>query len=103
MSKSRKPRKKSLSIPRFASEDEEREFWATHDTADYFDWSRAVVASFPNLKPSTTTISIRLPDGMLQDLKVLANDRDVPYQSLMKVFLAERLAAERRGKRRVSA
>jgi predicted DNA binding CopG/RHH family protein len=103
MHKSKRPSRKPLSIPRFASEDEERGFWATHDVVDYFDWSKAVLGTFPELKPSTTTISIRLPDSMLREIKVLANQRDVPYQSLMKVFLAERLARERRAKRRVSA
>ncbi|MDP3775889.1 MAG: BrnA antitoxin family protein [Gemmatimonadales bacterium] len=82
-------------IPRFASEDAERRFWATHDSVDYFDWDNAVPATFPNLKPSTTSISIRLPVPMLEELKALANERDVPYQSLMKVYLAERVARER--------
>lgn len=82
-------------IPRFASEDAERRFWATHDSVDYFDWDNAVRATFPNLKPSTTSISIRLPVPMLEELKALANERDVPYQSLMKVYLAERVARER--------
>ncbi len=90
-------------LPRFRSEDAERAFWAKHDAADYFDWARAVVATFPNLKPSTTTISIRLPAPLLEELKALANERDVPYQSLMKVFLAERIATERRTKRKVPA
>lgn len=97
------PDREPLSIPNFESEDEEREFWATHDVIDYFDWSSAVLATFPKLKPSTTTISIRLPHAMLHELKLLANERDVPYQSLMKVFLAERIAAERSRKRRRSA
>ena len=82
-------------IPAFRSEDEEREFWATADSTEYFDWSRARRAVFPNLKPSTATISLRLPQGMLDELKVLANQRDVPYQSLLKVFLSERIAVER--------
>jgi predicted DNA binding CopG/RHH family protein len=82
-------------IPTFRSEDEEREFWATHDTVDYVDWSRARFVTFPNLKPSTETISLRLPAALLADLKILANRRDVPYQSLLKVFLAERLRHER--------
>lgn len=82
--------------PAFASEADERAFWATHDTADHVDWSRAERVRLPNLKPSTATISLRLPEGMLEELRVLANARDVPYQSLLKVFLAERLAAERR-------
>lgn len=90
----RKPRSKRA-IPRFASEDEERRFWATHDATDYFDWSRAAHATFPNLRPTTTSISIRLPVSMLEELKALANAQDVPYQSLMKVFLSERLARER--------
>jgi predicted DNA binding CopG/RHH family protein len=83
-------------IPAFASEDDEREFWATAEVTDYFDVSTAKVATFPNLKPSTATISLRLPQGMLDELRVLANQRDVPYQSLLKVFLADRLVAERR-------
>ena len=90
-------------IPRFASEDEERDFWKTHDTVEYFDYNKAVRATFPELKPSTTTISLRLPASMLEELKSLANERDVPYQSLMKVFLAERIARERGIPRRVPA
>jgi predicted DNA binding CopG/RHH family protein len=83
-------------IPVFRTEDQEREFWSTADTTDYFDWSKARRVSFPNLKPSTTTISLRLPQAMLDELKVLANQRDVSYQSLLKIFLAERMADERR-------
>ena len=94
-------------IPTFRSEEEEREFWATTDSSEYFDWSSAQRVTFPNLKPSTETISLRLPQGLLNDLKVLANQRDVPYQSLLKVYLAERVAAERasaaRPSRRASA
>ena len=82
-------------VPRFASEAQERAFWQEHDTADYFDWSTARPVRLPNLKPSTTTISLRLPEAQLAELKVLTNQRDVPYQSLLKVFLAERVAAER--------
>ena len=81
-------------IPEFRSEAEEREFWETHDSTEYVDWSRAQFVTFPNLKPSTETISLRLPAPLLADLKTLANKRDVPYQSLLKVFLAERVAAE---------
>jgi predicted DNA binding CopG/RHH family protein len=88
--------KNPKSIPRFRSEDEEREFWATHDTTDYFDWSRAQRVVFPNLQPSTRTISLRLSESLLADLKVLANRLDVPYQSLMKVYLAERVTRELR-------
>lgn len=86
--------------PSFASEAEERAYWQEHDTADHVDWSTAERVRLPNLKPSTTTISLRLPAGMLEELKVLANQRDVPYQSLLKVFLADRLAAERDRRRR---
>ncbi len=81
-------------VPEFKSEAEERAFWEEHDTADYLDWSRAEVVQFPNLKLSTSTISLRLPAQLLADLKRLANKRDVPYQSLLKVYLAERVAAE---------
>lgn len=96
-----KSRLKALkAIPSFRSEEAEREFWATADSTEYFDWSTARHAVFPNLKPSTATISLRLPQGMLDDLKVLANQRDVPYQSLLKVFLAERISVERRSPRR---
>jgi predicted DNA binding CopG/RHH family protein len=94
-------RRKKSRIPRFRSEDQERAFWAEHDVVDYFDWDKAVSGSFPALKPSTTTISVRLPEAMLEELKALANERDVPYQSLLKVFLAERIARERESRRKV--
>ena len=95
MSRPRKPRTKALKpIPRFETEVEERAFWATHDTAEYVDWRQARWATFPNLKPSTETISLRLPGPLLADLKALANKRDVPYQSLLKMFVAERVARE---------
>ena len=81
-------------IPKFASEGEERHFWETHDSTSYVDWSNASVVSLPHLKPSTETISLRLPAPLLSDLKALANKRDVPYQSLLKVFVADRVAAE---------
>jgi len=81
-------------LPEFKSEAEERTFWESHDTVDFFDWSRAEVVGFPNLKLSTATISLRLPAQLLAELKRLANKRDVPYQSLLKVYLAERVAAE---------
>ena len=90
-----RPRQKKA-IPRFRSEPEEREFWETHDTTDYVDWSQGRIVRLPNLKPTTTTISLRLPSPLLADLKALANKRDVPYQSLLKVFVAERVAAEQR-------
>src|SRR5713226_2477867 len=101
MSKAKRAARKSL--PRFVSEDQERRFWATHDTADYFDWSRAVRPTLPDLRPSTAAISIRLPVPLLEELKSLANERDVPYQSLMKVFLAEQVARQRRRKGKVPA
>lgn len=81
-------------VPAFGSEAEERTFWETHDTSPFVDWDKARVAVFPNLKPSTETISLRLPAALLAELKALANKRDVPYQSLLKVFLAERVDRE---------
>lgn len=81
-------------IPKFKSEDKEREFWAREDSTEYVDWSRARRTLLPNLKPSLKTISLRLPELMLEEIKLLANKRDVPYQSLIKVFLAERLEKE---------
>jgi predicted DNA binding CopG/RHH family protein len=86
-------------VPAFKTEAEERRFWETHDTTAYVDWSAAKPARFPNLKPSTETISLRLPAGLLADLKALANKQDVPYQSLLKVFLADRVAREWRASR----
>ena len=86
-------------IPAFASEAEERRFWEAHDTADYVDWTAARPVRLPGLKPSTETISLRLPAALLADLKTLANRRDVPYQSLLKVFLADRVARECRAAR----
>jgi len=83
--------------PKFKDEDEERDFWATHDSTEYVDWKKARWVIFPNLKPSVKTISLRLPQSMLNELKVLANKHDVPYQSLMKIFLAERIQEEFRG------
>lgn len=82
-------------IPRFRSEKAERTFWQAHDSVDYLDWKQAKWMLFPNLRTSTRTISLRMPASLLDELKVLANQRDVPYQSLMKIFLAERVARER--------
>jgi len=82
---------KLKSIPVFKSEADERKFWETHDSTDYVDWSKAERVSFPNLKPSTTAISIRLPSGLLEQIKIAANKRDVPYQSLIKMWLAEKV------------
>lgn len=86
--------KRARKIPRHRSEDQEREFWSESDSTDYIDWSEARPLVLPNLKPSLKTISLRLPEHMLAALKVLANKRDVPYQSLLKLFLAERLEEE---------
>jgi predicted DNA binding CopG/RHH family protein len=83
-------------VPNFQSEDEEREFWATHDSTGYVDWTQAKRAVFPNLKPTTRAISLRLPESMLNELRQMANQRDVPYQSLIKVFLRERIDQEYR-------
>ena len=82
---------KKKQVPAFKNEDEERAFWATRDSTDFVDWSKAKRAVFPNLKPSTKTISLRLPESIIAALKLLANKRDVPYQSLLKVFLAEKV------------
>jgi len=82
-------------IPKFKNEDEEREFWATHSPLDYFDSKKLKRASFPKLKPSLKSISIRLPEDMLAELKILANKKDVPYQSLAKIYLARQIALER--------
>ncbi len=82
-------------IPKFKNEDEEREFWATHSPLDYFDTRKFRSVSFPRLKPSLKSISIRLPEDMLAELKILANKRDVPYQSLAKIYLARQIALER--------
>jgi predicted DNA binding CopG/RHH family protein len=83
--------KKLKPIPKFADEAEERAFWESHDSTDYVDWSKAKRVRFPNLKPSTTAISLRLPVSLLDGIKIAANKRDVPYQSLIKVWLAEKV------------
>lgn len=83
--------KKFKKIPKFKNEDEERDFWAKADSSEYFDWSKAERVIFPNLKPSTETISLRLPEYLLARIKEIANFKDVPYQSLMKIFLAEKV------------
>jgi predicted DNA binding CopG/RHH family protein len=86
--------KKRKKVPKHRSEDRERAFWASADSTEYVDWEQAKRAAFPDLKPSLKTISLRLPEMMLAELKALANKRDVPYQSLLKMFLAERIAVE---------
>lgn len=83
--------KPTKTIPRFASEAEERAFWEKHDSTDYLDWSKARRVVLPNLKPTTRTISLRLPQHLLDSIKAAANARDVPYQSLIKVWLQEKL------------
>jgi predicted DNA binding CopG/RHH family protein len=81
--KTRKP------LPVFENESEERAFWLDHDSTEYVDWSKAEIASFPNLQPSTKTISLRLPEALLDRIKIAANKRDMPYQSLIKAWLAD--------------
>ena len=78
-------------VPNFKTEDDERDFWATHDATDYLDFSKAEETVFPNLKPSTRAISLRLPVSLIDRLKMLANKKDVPYQSLLKILLAEKV------------
>ena len=85
---------KKNKIPKFSSEPEERAFWATHDSTDFVDWEKAKKVVLPNLRPSVRAISIRLPNSMIEELRLLANKRDVPYQSLMKMFLADRIENE---------
>jgi predicted DNA binding CopG/RHH family protein len=87
-------KKRKNEIPDFTSEDEERSFWADKDSTDYIDWKQGERIRFPQLKPSTRSISIRLPQSLIEDLKVLANKKDVPYQSLLKLYLAERVDEE---------
>ena len=81
-------------IPKFKNEDQERDFWNKADSSEYIDWKKARKVVLPNLKPSVKTISLRLPESMLEEIKLLANKRDVPYQSLMKIFLSERVEKE---------
>jgi predicted DNA binding CopG/RHH family protein len=83
--------KKLKAIPEFKSEEAEARFWGSHDSADYVDWSSAKRATFANLKPSTQSIALRLPEGLLNAIKVEAHKMDMPYQSLMKFYLAEKL------------
>lgn len=87
---------KAKKIPKFKTEAEERAFWESHDSSEYVDWSKASPTSFPNLKPSTKTISLRLPQSLLDRIKVEANKRDMPYQSLIKAWLADDVEESRR-------
>ena len=88
--------RRKKAIPAFKNEEQERKFWASHESADYIDWRRAENLRLPSLRPTTRTISIRLPQPMIERLKVLANKRDVPYQSLLKMYVAERIEEELR-------
>ena len=81
-------------IPKFKSEDEERKFWAKHSPLDYIDPKKLQLSVFPNLKPTSRTISIRLPESLIEGIKVLANKKDVPYQSMLKILLAEKVRQE---------
>jgi predicted DNA binding CopG/RHH family protein len=92
MRKTGKPKNRKP-IPAFRSEAEERRFWESHDSSSYLDWSKARRARFPNLKPSTTSISLRLPVTLLERIRIAANKRDMPYQSLIKAWLAEKVDA----------
>ena len=94
-----KLRPSKAKTPKFENEDQEREFWATHDSTEYIDWRKAKPVKLSNLRPTTRTISIRLPEAMIERLKMLANKRDVPYQSLLKMFVADKIEQElRRGR-----
>jgi predicted DNA binding CopG/RHH family protein len=90
--------KRFKKIPKFKDEDAERQFWSKADSTEYIDWSQARKLVLPNFRPTLRTISLRLPESMIAELKLLANQRDVPYQSLLKVFLAEKIKEERAGK-----
>ncbi|CAA0108910.1 Uncharacterised protein [Halioglobus japonicus] len=88
--------RKVKKVPKFYTEQEEREFWETHGSSDHVDWTKAESVSLSNMKPSTKTISLRLPEGLLDSIKIEANKRDMPYQSLIKVWLAEDVKETRR-------
>ncbi|GAB1258730.1 BrnA antitoxin family protein [Aurantivibrio plasticivorans] len=87
---------KAKKLPKFKTEAEEREFWETNDSSEYVDWKNAKSVSMPNLKPSTKTISLRLPESLLDSIKIEANKRDMPYQSLIKVWLSDDVKESRR-------
>jgi len=87
-------KKKLKPVPKFKNEDEERDFWAKADSSEYFDWDNPIELDLSKLKPTTESISLRLPAYLLMRIKEIANSRDVPYQSLMKIFLAERVEKE---------
>ena len=87
--------KKIKPLPKFKNEKEERKFWEKNDTTEYFDVETPLKLNFPNLRPTTKSITIRLPVSMLYDLKIMANKKDIPYQSMMKMFLSERITREK--------
>lgn len=88
-------KRKLKPLPKFRNEDEERDFWASHEIVDYIDTRRPIRLDLSHLKPSTQTVTLRMPKSMIEDLKTIANKNDVPYQSLIKVILAERIQEER--------
>ena len=94
-----KVKRRMRKIPKFRNEDQERDFWASHDSTEFVDWRQAERVKLPNLRPTTRTISIRLPESMIERLKVLANKRDIPYQSLLKMFVADKIEEELRSAR----
>ena len=94
-----KVKRRMRKIPKFRNEDQERDFWASHDSTEFVDWRQAKRVKLPNLRPTTRTISIRLPESMIDRLKVLANKRDIPYQSLLKMFVADKIEEELRSVR----
>jgi uncharacterized DUF497 family protein len=96
----RSARSMSQKIPHFKNEEEEREFWSKHDSSEYLNWKSAERVLFPNLKPSTRAISLRLPESLLDALRQLANERDVPYQSLIKMILQERIEQDFKSRHR---
>jgi predicted DNA binding CopG/RHH family protein len=87
-------KEKLKKVPKFSTDEEEREFWAKEDSTKYIDWSKAEIINLPKLKPSTKTISLRLPESMLDEIRTIANKHDVPYQSFIKIILKERIDAE---------
>lgn len=88
--------KKSKEFPRFKNEEDERKFWGTHDSTDFVDWGQAEILAFPNLRPTMKTISLRLPEFVLDELRAMAQKRDVSYQSLIKIFIKDRIDQERK-------
>ena len=86
--------KRFKKVPNFKTEDEEREFWNKNSSTEYVDWKRGEVGNFPNLKPTYKSISLRLPESLLNDLKIVAHKKDIPYQSLMKIILSEKIKKE---------